>query len=375
MELELISFIKANSDWEKILSEKPYCLSISRDKMFGKNLIMFKYSQIDSDFSNEIVKESRGIILDEDTLEVVCYPFRKFMNYGEPTADPINWNTATISQKIDGSLIKIVRLGDNLLISTNGTIDAFKASVTPQVGCPYNSFGDIVQSLLNSHGDYLKYFKEDITYMFELVSPWTRVVIPYNVPRLYFLGMRGNGSYQEYDASFAPTICKDFPTPEIFSFGTFDDCIANATQLPWDFEGYVVRDADFHRVKVKSPAWIAVHHIKDNGAMSYSRAIELIRTNEVGEVLTYFPELEEEFGKIQLKYTEFVGKSVSVWNEFDKEFSGRIATRKEMALWIQKHFPIPAIGFSMLDRKISSVEDWFKNCNIDYLVKALGFKQ
>ena len=77
-------FIEEHADWEKLLSEKPYCISISRDVMFGRKLIMFKYSQIDSDFNIELVRECRGIILDEDTLEVICHPFNKFGNYEEP---------------------------------------------------------------------------------------------------------------------------------------------------------------------------------------------------------------------------------------------------------------------------------------------------
>ena len=80
MKLKLIDFIKEHSNWEALLSQAPYCLKISRDQKFGRNLIMFKYSQEDSDFSNDIVKECRGIILDEDTFEIISYSYNKFFN-------------------------------------------------------------------------------------------------------------------------------------------------------------------------------------------------------------------------------------------------------------------------------------------------------
>ncbi|MBP5785213.1 MAG: hypothetical protein J6W16_06495, partial [Methanobrevibacter sp.] len=62
-------FIEQHQDWEKLLSEKPYCLIISREQWNGMNLIMFKYNMINSDFNEPIVKECRGLILDEDTMK------------------------------------------------------------------------------------------------------------------------------------------------------------------------------------------------------------------------------------------------------------------------------------------------------------------
>ena len=44
---------------------------------------------------------------------------------------------------------------------------------------------------------------------------------------------------------------------------------------------------------MKSFAYLAVHHLKNNGVMSYRRAVELVRTNEIDEVLAYFPELKD----------------------------------------------------------------------------------
>ena len=65
--LHIQKFITEHSDWEALLQEKPYCITISRDVKFGHNLIMFKYSQIDSNFNEALVRECRGLILDEDT--------------------------------------------------------------------------------------------------------------------------------------------------------------------------------------------------------------------------------------------------------------------------------------------------------------------
>ena len=374
MQLELVQFIKANPNWEELLQKEPYCLTISRDTLLGKNLVMFKYSQIDSDFSQEIVKESRGLILEDGTWEIVSYPFRKFMNYGEPTADQIDWSTASVQEKIDGSLIKVVRIGDNLLISTNGTIDAFKAPIQNQLGCKYASFGELVSDLLKSHlgNSFPTIFREGFTYMFELVSPWTRVVIPYPNPELYYLGSRYNQTFQEKFGGNS-MLALFFPTPKCFDFGSFEACLKNASELPWDQEGYVVCDGNFNRVKVKSPAWIQIHHMADNGNLSYARCLELIRNNEIGEVLAYFPEYRDQLDSLKKSYEELVQRDVDNWNLFQKEV-GPEKSRKEKAIWIISHFKVPASAFSVLDGKLKSVEEWYRTCSIDSLIRLLDLK-
>ena len=148
--LDIQCFIEQHSDWEKLLVEKPYCLNITRESWNGMNLVMLKYSQVDSDFSLPIVCECRGLILNEDTNEIVSFPFTKFFNFGETNAAEIDWSTARCGEKVDGSLIKIVNVGHNLLVSTNRTILASKAPIAEQIGCKYQFFGDIVAEQLDA---------------------------------------------------------------------------------------------------------------------------------------------------------------------------------------------------------------------------------
>lgn len=377
-ELEIQRFIRAHSDWEKTLSEKPYCISISRDVVCGQNLVMFKYSQIDSDFNLNIVRECRGLILNEDTFDIVSYPFYKFGNYGEGYCPDIDWKSAVMLEKIDGSLIKIVRLGKMLLISTNGTIDAGKAPVAEQLGCPYSTFKDIVVDVLNKKGVHAELFAEGFTYMFELVSPWTRVVIPYPKADLYFLGYRNNITLEEklpyghlFDGDF-------FDVPKRYDVSSIDDCLAMAKDLPWDEEGYVVVDSAFNRVKVKSPAWLAVHHLKgENGVMSIRRAIEIVRANEIDEICSYFEEFRAALNECKERFNSAIEKIEKLWISFlEEEDAGKFSCRKDQALYIQREFKqFSGIAFALLDAKVESVKDWFFNQPADKVLRILGYKE
>ena len=386
-------FIEEHADWEKLLSEKPYCISISRDVMFGRKLIMFKYSQIDSDFNIELVRECRGIILDEDTHEVICHPFNKFGNYEEPYAADIDWKSCYVTEKLDGSLVKLSRIGDNILWSTNGTIDAYKAPLVEQIGCIAKSFGELAwYAILENYckardlsvsdcidpdivKDWLKsIIKPGYTYMFELTSPYNKVVVTWHKTELHFIGCRDNESGQEIFFG-DHELSKIFDIPKIFPLRSVDECVKAASELDVNAEGYVVVDKDFNRVKIKSPTYVALHHMRNNGVLSYERGIEIVRGNELGEVLTYFPEFKPHLEKIKNAYDSLIASLNESWLAYNQLDPFIIETRKDKAIWIQKNFKVPAVGFMLIDDKVESVADWAEQVPAKNLVKILGFKE
>ena len=84
MELETEKFIKKHKDnWLDLLQQAPYNLKINEDD----NYVLLKYDMINSDFTEEIVKECRGLIIDKYTLKATALSFRKFFNVQEPLHD------------------------------------------------------------------------------------------------------------------------------------------------------------------------------------------------------------------------------------------------------------------------------------------------
>ena len=72
--MKLVEFIKSNQNWREVLTQKPYCIDVKEN---GKYLL-FKYNQIESDFHEPIVKESRGVILRKSDFKIVCYHLTNF---------------------------------------------------------------------------------------------------------------------------------------------------------------------------------------------------------------------------------------------------------------------------------------------------------
>ena len=390
--LKVQEFIKCNSDWECLLSSEPYNLSISYDEMFGRKLVLLKYDQTNADFSLDIVKECRGLILDAETFEVVCFPFTKFFNYGEPHAVDIDWASAYVEQKVDGSICKVVNLDGNFLISTNGMIDAYKCHLSESSGfdCPFSSFGELFMEGMKHYGlgveDFPRLFKPNKTYMFELTSPWNQVVVQWKETKVWYLGERDNLTSKEtfYGDS---ELAKVFDTPKVYPITNIDECVSAASELPEDEEGYVVCDKDFNRIKVKSPRYVQLHYMANNQNWSSSRVLEILLAGEVNEYVAYFPKFKVAFDFVKGKYDAYVDELEDVKEGIDNlmEVEWDTITKKSFAKWVFSNNgirPHSGFAFSYFDSVyaktkkdsaiVKSVEDYLAKMPTSKLVDALG---
>ena len=322
--LELRDFILSHDNWEELLTTDPYNLKISRDGDY----IMFKYNQLSSDFTIPLVREARGIIFRESDWECVSHAFNKFGNWGENYCPNIDWSTASVQEKVDGSLIKFW-YDNSWHISTNGTINAFKAELND---AKYPTFGALVEDAMPmSWGAWEETADPKCTYMFELVSPYNRVVIPYKETKLYFLGMRDMEDGREWnpedsDMSYA------FEMPKCYPLHSLEDVQRAANALPWDQEGYVVCDTNFNRVKIKSGAYIMAHYARNNGVVNTERLVQIILDGEQEEFLTYASDYTDELKKVEEAMCEIGYKAFDKLKEIFnmKEFENRGAYAREV---------------------------------------------
>lgn len=295
--MELLNFIKNNENWEEILSKKPYNLKITREDGY----VLFKYRQPGSDFSIPLVREARGTIFREKDWKCVCHSFDKFGNHGEDYCPDIDWTSASVQTKVDGTLIRVWE-DDGWHISTMGNIDAFKGKIGD---VDNNSYGSLFLKAIRatSFGNEHIFFgclDKNLTYYFELVSPVVKIVITYDNTEVYFLGARDMETQKEIDplASFLSFV---LPMPRRWPMRTLEEVKAAADALPWNEEGYVVCDRNFNRVKVKSPAYVQAHFAAEDKVISKEYLIRVILEGEEAEFLTYLPEYKVKIMELKEK--------------------------------------------------------------------------
>lgn len=358
---KICCFIKENENWREILKEQ-YGIIIKEEYPYA----IFNYG-INGDFSNPIVQEARGIIINIETLDVVCFPFRKFGNYNESYADKIDWNTARVQDKIDGSIIKMWYVkGKNpifddgyWMFSTNAMINADKAISNTMTG---ETFMNIIQKADNFH-DIAKandILNKNYTYIFELVSPETQVVIKYDRPHLYHIGTRDNITGEELIEDIG------IEKPKEYLLKSLDDCINAAVKLNQSDdgevhsikqEGYVVVDGEWNRIKIKSPDYLMAHHLSSNTNFSKERIVGLIRnkTMSVADICEEFPNLAHYFKYYDFKVSELEYQA-NVFCDLTKRIYEEYSHDRKAVSMIIKNHKLAAIGFMCLDSGKSGKE-------------------
>jgi hypothetical protein len=163
-------------------------------------------------------------------------------------------------------------------------------------------FIEALGNYYNSFGAFIGTLNSDLTYMFELVGPYNRVVVPYEEPELYFLGARNKYTGEEYNCSslMAGALSMGrFKLPNQYPLKSLDDCIRITENFGWDQEGFVACDVNFNRVKIKSPAYVMAHFARNNNVINRKHLLNVILTNEVEEFLCYATDYKEELEKVQ----------------------------------------------------------------------------
>lgn len=330
MKLQLFKFINNHKDnWKELLQQPPYSLIIKENDAY----MLLKYNQLESDFSKKIVRECRGIILDKSSLKVVAFPFKKFFNYGQEEADKINWQEARVLDKIDGSLISLWYDRGKWHWSTSGNIDAskteFSMSDLTKLKCPVKTWQELIEYADNYKDIQWDQLDKNCTYMFELVSPYTKVIIPYPYTRLHHLATRNNITYKEEEQDIG--VCKPYSYP----LNTLEDCISAAEHLSKEYEGFVVVDKNYHRVKIKNPTYLMMHKMANNGQITLKSVLALIKANDYEEFLSYFPEYTPIFDvvrEILEGYKQDMEAEVLKYTKLQNSFS-----RKDLVAQISKN--------------------------------------
>lgn len=355
--MELLNFMNTHPDWRELLAAAPYHLDIRSDEIDGIYYFLLKYNQIMSDMGLREVQEARGSIFrqnDDGKWICVCHPFDKFFNYGEKysAVNSIDWDTASVQQKIDGSLIKIWWDYDGWVISTNGTIDAFKAE------CGDTTYGDLVQKVIDRIPNFFEMLDTDYTYMFELTSPYNRIVVRYEGTNLWYLGRRNILNQNEDNE---PLMVNGILHPEVYLHHSLSECVAAAHEMGDDEEGYVVCDAHFNRIKIKGDEYLALHKMRGNGPLTVLRVVEMYQQGTLDDFIAYYPEFKD-FTDDVIEHIRYYIEVCETAFKVVNSVVGAMGERRDFAMYANTHMPIVrSYLYARLDEKVKDGSDYLMN--------------
>ena len=361
--LSLDRFLNLFPNWKPILQGDPFFINLKHDG----NYTLFKYNQFNTDMGYKFTQQCRGSIYrmsNNGRMECVCRPFDKFFNYGEQYCADIDWSTARVTEKVDGSLCKLWFDKDVWHLSTSGTINAFKAPA----GDTEYTFGDVFERALGGSvqrlGNGLDTSK---TYMFELTSPETHVVVPYD-DGVYYLTCRDTKTGEEDFTvpDFDPSL--KIKHPRVFDLKSLDDVLSVVSMMSKDEEGVVVNDAQSHRVKIKSPEYLMTARLMMNGQVTNKRLYQYIKDEKIDDFLAYVPNQKDRVDDIKSRIRAFCEELDKGWHDVDAK---GFPDRKSFASFISKD-PFRYYYFVKLDYpEVTSLEYLFKQSDRNAL-RSLG---
>lgn len=374
------------TELQKLLRNDPDAMSVIEKKLGIKvrphpkypNLKMFKYDQINSPMGNPVVQECRGIVLDENaSWGVVSYPFKKFFNHGEGHAAEIDWKSAKVQEKVDGSLMSLYFYDGDWHVASSGTPHAGGKAHDSDL-----TFAELFWKTWTDRG----YSKPDVsfkhfTFCFELTTPHNRVVVPHHECNITLLGARNILTGEEVAnhnfAGFDWQMVREFPLNSLESTLESLKSFEGIKQ-----EGYVVVDDNFNRIKIKHPGYVAIHHMKGDDGPSYKKMLQIVLTGEGSELLTYFPEWTNIYNTVEVKLKAAV---VTIEDDYQRCFWSAkhcfppeikvdpTRFKKEFSSFAVKTI-CPDALFKIQSGKIDSVMDYLRSIQPEHVMKIIGMR-
>jgi hypothetical protein len=350
------------------------------------------YDQIEAKESDPLAQECRGLILSlEDgtpqvgipnamkklnfdhicpgKTKVLAFPMKRFFNYGQGAAADVNWNDPSLKvlEKLDGTLC-IVYWDPFIFQWCVATRSVPEADLFMDNGI--FTFRTLFEKAVKDtckfeFADLQSYLDKSYTYCFELTTPYNRIVVDYKTCGITLLAARNMKTLNEEvpnDLGIVTVI--GVPVVKSFSFNNVNELIDwVSSQNPMEYEGVVVRDGNFNRLKVKNAAYVAYNKVRDTLAASERNCVELILAEKDDDVVAFLP---EEIVKNLQKIKAGVQVAIKRHDEAYKaavEAANTIAPgdKKTFAILITKQKDLwTAPFFQMFDGKASNMKDFIQ---------------
>lgn len=360
-----------NIGWEAAVEELKSVHIIAK---VYENHVVLNYNQIFSPETDRYVMECRGLILDK-TGDIACRRWKRFFNYGQQSdiTGKFEFEGSEILEKVDGSTIAIWynKYDNKWEISTRGT--AFAES--EQLWYPTFRQAVLEDGFGITEDRFQKYFMSmptEWTYVFEYCSIKNRIVTLYEEPTMFLVSTISNDTGYENDyrdnsfgVSKFQALSANIKHIKKYDFDSMSDMVAHAKGLTNLDEGFVARDTNGLRIKIKSEFYVRVHSIRGNGSITPKKILSLVCENEHEEFLSYFSEYKEMFQPYIVEFGNLMVIIGNIWNN-----TRSIVYQKEFAMAI-KNYPYSGILFSMRKTEKSFDEIWTET-RLDSKVKLLA---
>ena len=270
---------------------------------------------------DEILLQTRGLVTDNITGEIIARPWKKFFNIEENKYTPTS--KFDVYEKMDGSLIIAFQLYGSWIFCTRGSFTSDQAKAASK----------LFYSKYNS-----KFMNMDTTYLFEYISPWNRIVVDYgDEEKLTLLGAIRTEDGFEAPWEHLELVSNENNIPLVKKYDGIKDYTQLKQIIKPNQEGYVIRFENGDRIKIKGEEYLRLHKIMTQ--ISTTSIWECLKNgDDIDKLLKDVP--DEFYNKIQdyigLLKNKFASENFNILSEYKVvSFSLGQCSDKSFALFIK----------------------------------------
>jgi hypothetical protein len=258
------------------LESDPYNLKVKEDNNYPS--IFLIHTKENSNINLKIVNECNGIILDKDTLKIICYTFDKCSDINV-VPDNFDKKNLYLEYALEGTLIRLY-YHNEWILSTKKCLDASKARWLSDKSFKelfYESFDESRLETLN----------KTYCYSFLITHPENNIVVKYDTKNIYHLSTRDMITLKEIDFYIMNVVkLERRKIDEDKLFQIYNEIMADTKLL---YEGFIFIDNNYNRWKLRTNLFIKVRNLWGNSNDTFFRYLEL-RKNQLllSEYLMYF---------------------------------------------------------------------------------------
>jgi hypothetical protein len=268
----------------------------------NENLYLIKYDRNKCNIDSDLLRQSRGIILEKNTNKIICYPLDGAIEKNIFKTKN-NWSDIVVEKSIDGTLINLYYYSGKWNVSTKSVIDG---------NCYWNNeqrtFKQLFEEVLESLNFNYDLLDNSLNYSFVLCHPKERNVTKYEEAKIYHISSRNIHTLRECDINIG------IPKPEILKLDNFNllninsytDLENSLKDLDYSQEGYMLYTKNrMERVKFKGIKHCYVKELKGNHPNTLFHLLEIrLNENKLKDFLRYFPEYFELATNIEVAIDE-----------------------------------------------------------------------
>ena len=298
-----------------------------------EDLIIYNYTQL-TQYTNhwdEVTKSHRGLIKNSNGV-VLNNPLPKFFNLDQlPDREELIKKPFKVYEKLDGNCGILYWLADGTpQIATRGSFTSDGANFANKV-------------LVPKYREYLDKLDKKYTYVFEIISPVTKIVVNYgSQERLVLLAVRANDGSHELDIADV-----DFPDKaKLYEGWSMESILATRADNTTD-EGIILLFEDGFRCKIKYDEYVRLHKIMTNinnidiwkGKM-YEANPNMCHEDWQLDITKALENVPDEFfnwikkvdSDIESAYQEILGKATEVAKQYADRTAQDIAREVDIAI-------------------------------------------